>query len=70
MSRTVVDLEDHLVRKAQHLTGLTKKVDVVNFALRHLVEQKEIEKVLGLRGKVRWEGDLREMRRNRLGFGR
>jgi len=26
------------------------------------VEQKEIEKILDLRGKVRWEGDLEETR--------
>lgn len=67
MSRTVVDLKDDLVRKAQELTGLTKKVALVNFALERLIEQKEIERILTLKGRVDWQGDLRRMRRNRFG---
>jgi len=68
MSRTVVNIEDKLLKKAQRLTGITKKVDIVNFALKKLVEQKEIEKILKLSGKVKWEGDLEEMRRGRFGY--
>ncbi|MBU4320707.1 MAG: type II toxin-antitoxin system VapB family antitoxin [Thermodesulfovibrionales bacterium] len=67
MSRTVIDIEDGILRKAQRLTGIKKKVDIVNFAIKKLVEQKEIEKILVLKGKVRWEGDLEEMRRGRVG---
>ena len=67
MSRTVIDIEDGILRKAQRLTGIKKKVDIVNFAIKRLVEQKEIEKILVLKGKVRWEGDLEEMRRGRVG---
>ena len=67
MSRTVVDLEDDLVRKARRLTGLTKKVEIVNLALRCLIRQKEIEGILGLKGSIQWEGSLRKMRRNRFG---
>lgn len=37
-------------------------------ALKHLVEQRDLEKVLELRGKIAWEGDLNEMRRGRGGF--
>lgn len=70
MSRTVVDLRDDLVRKARKLTGLTKKVEIVNLALERLIRQKEIEGLLNLKGAVHWEGDLRKMRRNRLGFSR
>ena len=70
MSRTVIDLRDDLVRKAQRLTGLTKKVEVVNLALEYLVKQREVEKILDLKGKVKWEGNLRQMRRNRFDFGR
>ncbi len=67
MARTVVNLNDRLLKKAQRLTGLKKKVDVVNLALERLVRQKEIEKLLELPGAVQWEGDLREMRKNRHG---
>ncbi len=67
MARTVVNLNDLLLKKAQRLTGLKKKVDVVNLGLEHLVRQKEIEDLLELPGNVEWEGDLKEMRKNRLG---
>jgi len=38
MSRTVIDIEDDVLKKAQRLTGMSKKVDVENYALklRHL----------------------------------
>ncbi len=67
MARTVVNLNDRLLKKAQRLTGLKKKVDVVNHALERLVRQKEIEGLLELPGSVEWEGNLKEMRKNRLG---
>lgn len=67
MARTVVNLNDRLFKKAQRLTGLKKKVDVVNLALERLVRQKEIEKLLEVPGNVEWEGNLREMRKNRHG---
>jgi len=70
MSRTIVDLRDDLVRKAKKLTGLTKKVEIVNLALEKLIQQKEIEEILNLKGRVEWTGNLRKMRRNRFGFGR
>lgn len=67
MSRTVVDLRDDLVRKVSRLTGLTKKVDVVNYALEHLVAHGQRQQILKLAGKLHWEGNLAEMRRNRHG---
>jgi Arc/MetJ family transcription regulator len=67
MARTVIDIDEEIFAKAQRLTGLRKKVDVVNYALKKLVAQKEIEKILELGGKVRWEGDLEEMRKDRHG---
>ncbi len=67
MSRTVIDIQDDLLKKAQKLTGISKKVEIVNYALKRLLEQKEFEKVLELRGRVKWEGDLAEMRRDRRG---
>lgn len=68
MSRTVIDLEDDLVRKASKLTGLKKKVALVNFALARLIQQKEIEKILALKGKIKWAGSLKAMRKNRVDF--
>ena len=67
MSRTVIDIQDDLLRKAQKMTGISKKVEIVNYALKQLLEQKEFEQVLELKGKVKWEGNLDEMRRDHRG---
>ena len=63
MARTVVNLDDKLVRAAMRYTGLRRKVDVVNEGLRTLVEQRKLERLFdSLRGRVRWEGDPHSMR--------
>ena len=67
MSKTVIDIKDDLLKKVRSITGISKKVDIVNYALEKLVEQKEIEKILTLKGKIKWEGDLEEMRSGRSG---
>jgi Arc/MetJ family transcription regulator len=67
MARTVVNIDDSLYEQAKVFTGLKKKVDVVNYALKHLLEQRDMEKILELRGKIVWEGDLDEMRQSRYG---
>ena len=62
MSRTVVDLDDGLVEKAKKLTHLSKKVEVVNYALAELIRQRERLRILELRGTVKWRGNLDAMR--------
>ncbi len=55
MARTVVDLREDLFEKARRITGLRRKVDVVNEALRRLVEQAEVNgSIRRLRGKVQF----------------
>ena len=65
MSRTVMNLRDDLVGKTGRLTGVMKKVEVVDLVLEELVRRKEARKILELAGKVEWVGDLKEMRRGR-----
>jgi Arc/MetJ family transcription regulator len=64
--RTNIALDDELIDRAKELTGLTTKRAVVDEALRTLVRLKEQEGIRALRGQLRWEGNLQEMRRNRL----
>ena len=44
------------------ITKLTTKKDVVNFALDEVVRFHKRKLLLSLRGKVKWEGNLDEMR--------
>jgi len=64
--RTNIVLDDALVDRAKRLTGLKTKRAVVEEALQTLVRLKEQESIRSLRGRLQWEGDLQEMRRDRL----
>jgi Arc/MetJ family transcription regulator len=68
--RTNIEIDDTLMRKAMGATGLKTKRGVVEEGLRVLVRLKQQEKIRELRGKVRWEGDLNEMRLGRDFDGR
>jgi Arc/MetJ family transcription regulator len=64
--RTNIDIDDELIRKAIAATGLRTKKAVVEEGLKLLVRLKDQERLKELYGKVPWEGDLDEMRRNRF----
>ena len=59
MGRTNIEIDDKLVQKAMRLTGARTKREVVNIALRRLVEKGSLYRaVRRLRGKLEWEGDV------------
>ena len=64
--RTNIVIDDDLMLQAQQLTGIDTKRQVVDKALRLLVEMYQQAEVRKLRGQLRWEGDLAEMREDRL----
>ena len=64
--RTNIDLDDRLISQAQKLTGLKTKKAVVTETLRTLVRLYRQRRIRNLRGKLEWQGDLREMREGRL----
>lgn len=65
-TRTNIILDVELVKEAQELTALKTKKDVVDFALQELVRQYRRRKLLALRRRGLWEGNLEEMRRERI----
>lgn len=66
MGRTNINLDDELVSKGLKATGLRTKKELVDLALRELVRRKEQRKILGLKGKVSWVGDLDQLRTSRF----
>ncbi len=64
--RTNIVVDDKLVEKGMKYTGIRTKKDLVDFALRELIKRKERKRILALKGKLRWEGNLEEMRRSRF----
>lgn len=70
MKRTNVVLDEKLTEEAKRLSGIKTTRALVDRALHEFVERqkrfKKQRKLLGLFGKIQWEGDLDEMRRDRL----
>jgi Arc/MetJ family transcription regulator len=64
--RTNIDIDDEVIAEVQRLTGARTKREAVDIALRELVASHERSGILKLRGKVRWEGDLKASRRTRV----
>ena len=64
--RTNIVLDDKLVEKGMNYIGIQTKRELVDFALRELIRRKERKKILSLKGKLRWEGNLDEMRSSRF----
>jgi Arc/MetJ family transcription regulator len=65
MSRTNIELNDELVRKARKLTRLKTKRAIVDKALELLVRSESRKGVLRYYGSGIWKGDLKRLRRNR-----
>lgn len=66
MARTNIVIDEELVQQAMQMTGVKTKREAVDIALRRMVEKNTVYlKLRRLRGKLRWEGNLDEMRRNR-----
>ena len=63
MRRTNLVLDERLVNTAKALTGIRATRQVVDHALRELVRHRRL---LKLRGRIHWEGDLSKMRRARV----
>ncbi|MCP4268920.1 MAG: type II toxin-antitoxin system VapB family antitoxin [Candidatus Brocadiaceae bacterium] len=62
--RTNVVIDDQLMNSAQKLSGLRTKKDTIEAGLKLIVTLKKQEKVKKFRGKLKWTGDLDEMRRD------
>ena len=64
--RTNIVLDDKLIARAQKLTGIKTKREVVHEALRLLILLNEQAEVRAWRGKMPWDGNLNEQRQSRV----
>ena len=65
MARTNLDLDDRLIEAGLRITKCKTKKELVNLALKELVSKKGRKGLLELEGKVVWEGDLSQLRKDR-----
>ncbi len=60
--RTNVVIDEDLMAAALRVSGIRTKKQAIEEGLRLLVQIKNQEKIKGLRGKLKWTGDLDGMR--------
>ena len=60
--RTNIVIDDQLMAEALKAAGCETKKEAVEQGLKLLVQLSKQQEIRKLRGKVKWEGDLNEMR--------
>lgn len=66
MARTNIDIDGRLVRRGLRTFRCKSKRELVHLALTELLREAKRKEILKLRGQVKWEADLEELRRSRL----
>ncbi|KKM95969.1 hypothetical protein LCGC14_1182860 [marine sediment metagenome] len=67
--RTNIVLDDNLIKKGFKLTEAKTKKELVNLALEELIKRKQRKQILKLEGKVKWQGNLKKLRKGRFDTG-
>ena len=63
--RTNIIIDEELVEAGMKATGIKTRRALVDYALRDLLRRESQKKILELKGKVHWEGNLTSMRQER-----
>jgi Arc/MetJ family transcription regulator len=66
MARTNININETLIRKAQKLTRLKTKREIVDRALELLVRSEDRKRILHYHGSGIWKGNYKLARRNRV----
>jgi len=62
--RTNIIIDDQLMSEALLVSGMKTKKQAVEEGLKLLISMKKQEKIRELRGKLQWEGNLDQMRKD------
>jgi Arc/MetJ family transcription regulator len=60
--RTNVEIDINLVQEVMEKYKLKSMKEAINFSLEKTIESKKRARLLEMKGKVNWEGNLDEMR--------
>jgi len=67
--RTTLNIDDEALQAALEAAPGKTKTAVINEALRGFARRTRLRGLLAFGGKVRWKGDLDDLRRRRPGRG-
>lgn len=62
--RTNIELDVNLVNEAMEVTHFKTVKELVNHSLSELIKYNKRKELLKLKGKIKWEGNLDEIRSN------
>lgn len=62
--RTNIVIDDDLMASALALSGVKTKREAVELGLKTLIDLRKQEEIRKFRGKLKWEGNLDEMRKD------
>ena len=65
MKRTNIVIDEKLINAGLKVTGLKTRKALVDYALRDLLRRESQRRILELKGKIHWEGNLSSMRKGR-----
>lgn len=63
--RTNIVIDDKLMAKAIDVSGFKTKKETVEEALKLMIKVRGQSALRAFRGKLKWEGDLEQLRRDR-----
>ena len=61
--RTTLNLDDEALAGALEMAPGKTKTEIINDALREFTRRRRLRGLLQFEGKLRWEGDLDQLRR-------
>jgi len=61
--RTNIVIDDDLMSEAKSVSGLSTKKEIVEKGLELLIRLSKQREIRNWRGKLKWEGDLDQMRK-------
>ena len=65
LMRTNIVIDDDLMNDALKLSGARTKREAVEMGLKALIKLKQQENIRRYRGKLHWDGNLDEMRKDK-----
>jgi len=65
MKRTNIELDEGLINDCFKATGLKTQKALIDHALRELLRHENQTKLLELKGKIKWDGNLDDWRQGR-----
>lgn len=66
MAQVSVNLDEKIVARGLKITGYKKIDRLVEKALKEFIHKRNLQRLLKLKGRVHWQGNLEELRKSRI----